>query len=153
MRMEEREGEEEDEVTEWQRWERRVWRRSYKDTLLTFCIQGFLGNRTMLNCALLNSPKRLAGMLFGLPHNYGPYRPFFDATRYCTPNICRPLCKNHQGSVISTVQSLLRFFFHDLSYRHFLIYPRFSLVARGLRHHYDSVSHHTGDFFPGCCCF
>jgi len=48
MRMGEREGEEEDEVTEWQRWERGVQRRSYKDTLLTFCIQGFLENRTML---------------------------------------------------------------------------------------------------------
>ena len=53
----------------------------------------------------------------------------------------------HQGSVISTVQPLLWFFLHDLSNRYFLIYSRFSLVARGLRHHYDSVSHHTRDFF------
>ena len=54
----------------------------------------------------------------------------------------------HQGLVISIVQSLLWFFLHDLSNRHFLIYPRFSLVARGLPHHYDLISHHTGD-----CCF
>ena len=80
MRMGEREGEEEDEVTEWQRWERGVRRRSYKDTLSTFRIQGFLGNRTMLICALLNSPKWHAGPLSGLPRNCGPYHLFFDAT-------------------------------------------------------------------------
>ena len=91
MRMGEREGEEEDEVTEWQRWERGVLRRSYKDTLLSFRIQGFLGNRTMLICALLNSPKQRAGPLSGLPRNYGPYLPFFYATWYYTPNIRRPL--------------------------------------------------------------
>ena len=85
--MGEREGKKEDGVTEWQRWGRGVWRRSYKDTLLTFCIQEFLANRTMLICALPNSPKWRAGPLSGLPRNYGPYRPFFDATRYYTPNI------------------------------------------------------------------
>ena len=81
MRMGEHEGKDEDEVMEWQRWERRVRRCSNKDTLSTFCIQGFLGNRTMLICALLNSPKRHGGPLSGLPRNYGPYHPFFDATR------------------------------------------------------------------------
>ena len=91
MRMGEREGEEEDEVTEWQRWERGVRRCSYKDTLPTFRIQGFLGNHTMLICALSNSPKRRARPLSGLPRNYGPYHLFFDATWYCTPNIHRPL--------------------------------------------------------------
>ena len=91
MRMGEREGEEEDEVTEWPRWERGVRRHSYKDTLLTFRIQEILGNRTMLICAFLNSPKRRVGLLSGLPRNYGPYRPFFDATWYCTPNIRRLL--------------------------------------------------------------
>ena len=80
MRMGEREGEEEDEVTEWQRWEHGVRRHSYKDTLLIFLIQGFLGNRTMLICALLNLSKRRAGPLSGLPGNYGPHRPFFDPT-------------------------------------------------------------------------
>ena len=88
MRMGEREGEEEDEVTESQRWKRGVRRRSYKDTLLTFCIHGFLGNRTMLICALSNPPNRRAGPLSRLPRNYGPYRPFFNATWYCTSNIC-----------------------------------------------------------------
>ena len=87
MRMGEREGEEEDEVTEWPRWERGVRRRSYKDTFPTFRIQGFLGNRTMLICALPNFPKRRARPLSGLLRNYGPYHPFFDATLYCTPNI------------------------------------------------------------------
>ena len=91
MQMGEHEGEEEDEVVEWQRWDRGVLRRSYKDTLLSFRIQGFLGNRTMLICALPNSPKRSAGPLSRLPRNYGPYRTFFDATRYYTPNIHRPL--------------------------------------------------------------
>ena len=91
MRMGEREGKEEDEVAEWQRWERGVWRCSYKGTQPTFCIQGFLGNHTMLICAFPNSPKRHAGPLARLPRNYGPYRPFFDSTRYCTPNIRRPL--------------------------------------------------------------
>ena len=91
MQMGEHEGEEEDEVTEWQRWERRVRRRSYKDTLPTFLIQGFLGNRTMLICVLPNSLKHRAEPLSGHPRNYGPYHPFFDATLYYTPNICRPL--------------------------------------------------------------
>ena len=91
MRMGEREAEEEDEVAKWLRWERGVRRHSYKDTLLNFRIQGFLGNCTMLICAFPNSPKRRAGPLSGLPRNYSPYRPFFDATRYCTPNICQPL--------------------------------------------------------------
>ena len=81
MQMGEREGEEEDEVTEWQRWERGVRRHSYKDTLSTFCIQGFLGNCTMPICALLNSPKCHARPLSRFPRNYGPYHPFFDATR------------------------------------------------------------------------
>ena len=91
MRMGEHEGEEEDKVTKWQRWERGVRQRSYKDTLLTFCIQVFLGNRTMLICALPNSPKWRAGLLSGLPRNCGPHRPFFDATWYCTLNIHRLL--------------------------------------------------------------
>ena len=77
MRMEEHDAEEEDEVAKWQRWERGVRRRSYKETVPTFCIQGFLENHTMLICALLNSPKRYARPLSGLPRNYGPYRPFF----------------------------------------------------------------------------
>ena len=80
MRMGKCEGEEEDKVAEWQRWKRGVRRRSYKDTLPTFHIQGFLENRTMLICALPNSPKQRAGPLSGLPRNYGPYRPFFDTT-------------------------------------------------------------------------
>ena len=87
MRMGEHEGEEEGEVTEWQRWERGVRRHSYKDTLPTFCIQGFLGNRTMLICAFLNSPKRHARPLSGLSCNCGPYRLFVEATWYCMPNI------------------------------------------------------------------
>ena len=91
MRIGEREGKEEHEVTEWQRWERGVRQRSYKDTLPTFRIQGFLGNHTMLICALPNSQKQRVGLLYRLPHNYGPYRPFFDATWYCTPNIRRLL--------------------------------------------------------------
>ena len=90
MRMGEREGEEEDEVTEWPRWERGVRRRSYKDILSTFRIQGFLGNRAMI-CAFLNSPKRHGGPLPGLLRNYGPYRLFSNATWYCTPNIHRLL--------------------------------------------------------------
>ena len=53
---------------------------------------------------------------------------------------------NRYGSVITIVQPLLWFVLQDL------ISPRFPLVARGLRHHYDSVSHHTRDFF-GYCCF
>ena len=81
MRMGEREGKEEDEVVEWQRWERGVNVR----------FQGFFGNRTMLICAFSNSPKQRAGPSSGLPRNYGPYRPSFDATWYCTPNIRRPL--------------------------------------------------------------
>ena len=91
MRMGECEGEEEDKVVEWQRWERGVWQRSYKDTLPTFRIQGFLGNHTMLIYALPNSPKRRAGPLSGLLRNCGPYRPFFYSTWYCPPNIRRPL--------------------------------------------------------------
>ena len=66
MRMGEREGKEEDEVAEWQRWERGVRRRSYKDTQPTFRIQGFLENRTMLICTLPNSLKRRGGPLSGL---------------------------------------------------------------------------------------
>ena len=61
MRMGEREDEEEDEVAKWQRWERGVRRRSYKETIPTFRIQGFLENRTILICALPNSPKRRGG--------------------------------------------------------------------------------------------
>ena len=87
MRMGEREGKVEDEVVEWQRWEHGVWQHNYKDTLPTFRIQGFLGNHTMLICAILNSPKHHVGPLSGLSRNYGPYRPFFDATQYYTPNI------------------------------------------------------------------
>ena len=93
MRMGKREGKEEDEVAEWQRWEHGVRRHSYKDTLPTFCIQGFLENHTMLICALPNSPKRHARPLSRLLRNYDPYHPFFDATRNCTPNIHRPLRK------------------------------------------------------------
>ena len=91
MQMEEREAEEEDEVAKWQRWEREVWQHSYKETVPTFRIQGFLGNHTILIYALSNSPKRRGGPLSGLPRNYGQYRPFFDATWYCTPNIRRLL--------------------------------------------------------------
>ena len=80
MRMGEREAEEEGEVAEWQRWEHRVQQRNYKETVPTFCIQGFLENHTMLICALLNFQKQRAGPLSGLPHNYGPHRPFFDPT-------------------------------------------------------------------------
>ena len=80
MRMGEREDEEEGKVTKWHSWERGVQQCSYKDILLTFCIQGFLGNRTMLIYARQNSPKRRARPLSGLPRNYGPYRPFFNAT-------------------------------------------------------------------------
>ena len=47
---------------------------------------------------------------------------------------------NRYGSVITTVQQLLRYFLHDL------FSPRFPLVARGLRHQYDLVPHHTRDF-------
>ena len=90
MRIGEREGKEEHEVTEWQRWERGVRQRSYKDTLPTFHIQGFLGNRTMI-CAFLNFLKRCGGPLSGLPCNCSPYGPFFDATWNCTPNIRRLL--------------------------------------------------------------
>ena len=85
-------------------------------------------------------------------HNLG-----FHATVAHVAHLSLPLVITHriiadfsaiyQGSVTITVHPLLRFFLHDLSNRHFLIYSRFSLVARGLRHHYDSVSHHTGDFF------
>ena len=91
MRMGEREGKEEDEVAEWQRWERGVRRRNYKETVPTFRIQGFLGNRTILICALPNSLKQCAGPLSGLPRNYSPHRPFFNATQYGTPNIRRLL--------------------------------------------------------------
>ena len=75
--MGEHEGKEEDEVAEWQRWERGVQRHSYKGTQSTFRIKGFLENRTILICALPNSPKRRGGPLSGLPRNYGKYRPFF----------------------------------------------------------------------------
>ena len=47
---------------------------------------------------------------------------------------------NHYGSVITTVQPLLRFFLRDL------FSPRFPLVARGLRHQYDLVPYRTEDF-------
>ena len=47
---------------------------------------------------------------------------------------------NRYGSVIATVQPLLRFFLRDL------FSPRFPLAAPGLRHQYDLVPHHTGDF-------
>ena len=87
MRMGEHEAEEEDEVAKWQRWEHGVWRRSYKETIPTFRIQGFLGNRTILIYALPNSPKRRGGPLSRLPRNYGLYRLFFDATWYYTSNI------------------------------------------------------------------
>ena len=90
MQMGECEGEEEDEATEWQRWERGVQWRSYKETVPTFRIQGFLGNCTTI-CAFQNSLKRYGGPLSGLPCNYSPYRPFFDATWNCTPNIHRLL--------------------------------------------------------------
>ena len=46
---------------------------------------------------------------------------------------------NHYGSVIITVQPLLRYFLHDL------FSPRFPLVAQGLRKHYVSVPHYMGD--------
>ena len=77
MRMGEREGKEEDEMAEWQMWERGVRRHSYKETVLTFRIQGFLGNHTILICALPNSPKQHAGPLSGLLRDCGPYHPFF----------------------------------------------------------------------------
>ena len=53
------------------------------------------------------------------------------------------------GSVITTVQSLLQFFLHDL------FSPRFPLVAWGLRRQYDLVPHRTGDFllFQGVSLF
>ena len=88
MQMGKCDGEEEDEVMEWQRWERGVRQHSYKDTLPTFRIQGFLGNHTMI-CALPNSPKQRARPLSRLPRNCGPYRLFSDATWNCTPNIRR----------------------------------------------------------------
>ena len=142
MRMEEREGKEEDEVVEWQRWERRVRRCSYKDTLSTFCIQGFLGNRTMLICTLLNSPKRRGGRYLGFrattthiahlsPQVVTAHRIFANFSAIC------------YGSVITIVQPLLWFFLRDL------FSLRFPLVARGLRHHYVSVPHCSGDFFFG----
>ena len=89
--MEEREAEEEDEVVKWQRWQRIVRRHSYKETVPTFRIQGFLGNRTMLICTLPNSPKRRAGPLSGLLRNCGPYHLFSYATWIDSLNIHRLL--------------------------------------------------------------
>ena len=83
-------GEEKDEMAKWQRWERGEQRRSYKALPPPFRIRGFLGNRSTI-CASLNSPKRRGGPLPGLPRDYNPYRPFFAATCYCTPNIRRLL--------------------------------------------------------------
>ena len=97
MRMGEHEAEEEGEVAEWQRWERRVQRCSYKGTLSTFRIQGFLGNRTMI-CAFLNSPKQRGGPLSVLSHNCSSYRNLELHTEYSPTSL-----QCHQGSVISTV--------------------------------------------------
>ena len=144
------EGEEEDEVAEWQRWERGVRRRSYKDTLFTFRIQWFLGNRTMI-CAFSNSSKRWA--VVWASAQLRPISPILRRNLVLHIEYSPTSPQYHQGSVISTVQPLLWFFLHDLSNWHFLIYLRFPLVARGLRHHYDSISHHTRDFFPSYCCF
>ena len=75
MRMEEHEAEEEDEVAKWKRWERGVRRRSYKETIPTFRIQGFLGNRTILICALPNSPKRRGGAVIWASAQLRPISP------------------------------------------------------------------------------
>ena len=47
---------------------------------------------------------------------------------------------NRYGSIITTVQPLLRYFLRDL------FSPRFPLVARGLCQHYVSAPHRIGDF-------
>ena len=146
MRMGEREDEEEGKVTKWHSWERGVQQCSYKDILLTFCIQGFLGNRSMPICAFPNSPKRRAGPLFGLPRNCGPISHVFLCNLVLHTEYSLTSPQYHQGSVISTVQPLLWFFLHDLSNRCFLIYSRFPLVARGLHHQNDLVPYHTVDF-------
>ena len=54
---------------------------------------------------------------------------------------------NRYGSVVTTVQPLLWYFFRDL------ISPRFPLVARGLRQHYISVPRRIRDFSSVNCCF
>ena len=56
----------------------------------TFCIQGFLGNRSTI-CTSLNSSKQRGGPLPGLSRNYSPYRPFIATICYCPPNIRRLL--------------------------------------------------------------
>ena len=136
MRIGERVGEEEDEVAEWQRWERGVRRCSYKETIPTFRIQGFLGNRTMI-CVFLNSSKRRGGPLPGLLR---PISPILRCNLVLHTDCSPTSPQYHQCSVISTIQPLLWLFLHDL------IHPRFPLVARGLHHHYDLVPHYTRDF-------
>jgi len=90
MRIGKHEDEEEDEAVKWQRWERGVRRCSYKDTLSTFCNQGFLENRSMI-CAPPDSPKWFTGPLPGLLLNYSPYRPFIATICYYSPNFRRLL--------------------------------------------------------------
>ena len=57
-----------------------------------------------------------------------------------TRRIFADFSTNRYGLVITTVQPLLWYFLHDL------FFPRFPLVAWGLRLHYVSVPHHIGDF-------
>ena len=122
----------------WQRWERGVQQHSYKALPPPFTFDGFweTAPRFVPLRILCNS---VAGCYLGFratiariahlsPQFVTAHRIFADFSAIC------------YGSVITTVQPLLRFFLHGS------ISPIFPLVARGLRHHYDLFPHHTGDF-------
>ena len=131
-------AEEEDEMAKWQRWKRGVRRRSYKAHPPPFAFEGFWETApSFAPLQILHNSVvgRYLGFCATAAHiSYlslqvvTAHRIFADFSAIC------------YGLVITIVQPLLRFFLHDL------FSPRFPLVARGLRHQYDLVPHHTRIF-------
>ena len=125
-------------MAKWQMWGRGVRRHSYKALPPPFAFEGFWETAPRfapLRILRNNMVGRYLGFRATAAHSahlspqvVTAHRIFTDISAIC------------YGSVISTVQPLLRFFLRDL------FSLKFPLVARGLHHQYDLVPHRTGDF-------
>ena len=125
-------------MAKWQRWERGVQRRSYKALPPPFAFEGFWETAPrFVPLRILRSS--VVGYYLGF-HATAAHVAHLSPQFVMARQIFADFSTNRYGSVITTVQPLLRYFLCDL------FSPRFPLVAQGLRQHYISVPHCIGDF-------
>ena len=98
-------------MAKWQRWGRGVWRRSYKALPHPFAFEGFWGTIPVIY-ATPNSLQLKVGRYLGLhaaPARIADLSPQFVTAR----RIFADISANRYGSVITTVQPLLRCLLRD----------------------------------------